>query len=174
MKIKMSGFTSIKSEAARLGISESLAREYQNARATWKKRVQWYSKKYGAVESLDIPSDIRQMHKTANIADFIESRIETIKSRTSHAASYIRNRQRNYIMNVASVAEEINGDVITPEFLDWLENAGSRELSDVINVIGTDVLEKYYPDSDGEDYSEIDAKNAIERARDTFISLARA
>lgn len=173
MKIKMSGFTSIKSEAARLGISESLAREYQNARTAWKKRVQWYSKKYGAVESLDIPSDIRQMHKTANITDFIESRIETIKSRTAHAASYIRNRQRNYIMNVASVAEEINGDVITPEFLDWLENAGSRELSDVINAMGTDVLERYYPDDDS-DLASIDAQNAIQRAHDTLIDIFRA
>ena len=173
MKIKMSGFTSLKSEAARLGISESLVREYQNARAAWKKRVQWYSKKYGAVESLDIPTDIRQMHKTANITDFIESRVETIKSRTAHAASYIRNRQRNYIMNVAQVAEEINGDVITPEFLDWLGSAGSRELSDVINAMGTDVLERYYPDDDT-DLASIDAQNAIERAHDTLINIFRA
>ena len=173
MKIKMSGFTSIKSEAARLGISESLAREYQAARTAWKKRVQWYSKKYGAVESLDIPSDIRQMRKTANITDFIESRIETIKSRTAHAASYIRNRQRNYIMNVASVAEEINGDVITPDFLDWLESAGSRELSNVINAMGTDVLERYYPDDDS-DLASIDAQNAIARAHDVLIDIFRA
>ena len=173
MKIKMSGFTSLKSEAERLGISESLAREYQNARTAWKKRVQWYSKKYGAVESLDIPTDIRQMRKTANITDFIESRIETIKSRTAHTASYIRNRQRNYIMNVASVAEEINGDVITPEFLDWLESAGSRELSDVINAMGTDVLERYYPDDDS-DLASIDAQNAIQRAHDTLIDIFRA
>ena len=172
MKIKMSGFTSLKSEAARLGISESLVREYQNARAAWKKRVQWYSKKYGAVESLDIPSDIRQMRKTANVADFIESRIETIKSRTAHAASYIRNRQRNYIMNVAQVAEEINGDVITPEFLDWLGSAGSHELSDVINAMGTDVLERYYPDDDS-DLASIDAQNAIERAHDVLIDIFR-
>ena len=173
MKIKMSGFTSIKSEAARLGISESLAREYQNARAAWKKRVQWYSKKYGAVESIDIPSDIRQLHKTANIADFIESRIETIKSRTAHAASYIRNRQREYIMNVASVAEEISGDVITPDFLDWLENAGSKELSDVINAIGTDVLLVYYGDDDT-DAGVVDAQNAIARVHDTLIDLMKA
>ena len=173
MKIKMSGFTSIKSEAARLGVSESLVHEYQNARAAWKKRVQWYSKKYGAVESLDIPSDIRQMRKTANVADFIESRIETIKSRTAHAASYIRNRQRNYIMNVASVAEEISGDVITPEFLDWLGSAGSRELSDVINAMGTDVLERYYPEDDS-DLASIDAQNAIQRAHDVLIDIFRA
>lgn len=173
MKIKMPGFTSIKSEAARLGISESLAREYQNARAAWKKRVQWYSKKYGAVESLDIPSDIRQMHKTANINDFIESRIETIKSRTASAAKYIRDRQRQYIMNVAQVAEEISGDVITPEFLDWLGSAGSRELSDVINAMGTDVLERYYPDDDS-DLASIDAQNAIQRAHDTLIDIFRA
>ena len=173
MKIKMSGFTSIKSEAARLGISESLAREYQQARAAWKKRVHWYSKKYGAVESLDIPSDIRQMHKTANITDFIESRIETIKSRTSHAAAYIRNRQREYIMSVANVAEEISGDVITPEFLDWLENAGSKELADVINAIGTDILQVYYGDDDT-DTASIDAQNAITRAHDKFIDLTRA
>ena len=173
MKIKMKGFTSIKSEAARLGISESLAREYQNARAAWKKRVQWYSKKYGAVESLDIPSDIRQMHKTANITDFIESRIATIKSRTASAAKYIRERQRQYIMNVAQVAEEINGDVITPEFLDWLGSAGSRELSDVINAMGTDVLERYYPDDDN-DLASIDAQNAIARAHDTLIDIFRA
>ena len=171
MKIKMSGFTSIKSEAARLGISESLARDYQNARAAWKKRVQWYSKKYGAVESIDIPSDIRQLHKTANIADFIEARIETIKSRTASAAKYIRERQRQYIMNVAQVAEEINGDVITPDFLDWLESAGSRELSDVINAIGTDVLERYYPDDDT-DLASIDAQNAIERSRDVLIKYS--
>ena len=171
MKIKMKAFTSIKSEAARLGISESLAREYQNARAAWKKRVQWYSKKYGAVESLDIPSDIRQMRKTANIADFIESRIETIKSRTASAAKYIRERQRQYIMNVAQVAEEINGDVITPDFLDWLESAGSRELSDVINAMGTDVLEIYYP-VDENDRSEADAQNAIERGRNVLIKYA--
>ena len=171
MKIKMSGFTSIKSEAARLGISESLARDYQNARAAWKKRVQWYSKKYGAVESLDIPSDIRQMHKTANITDFIESRIETIKSRTASAAKYIRERQRQYIINVAQVAEEIKGDVITPEFLEWVENAGSRELSDVINAIGTDVLERYYPDDDT-DLASIDAQNAIERSRDVLIKYS--
>lgn len=171
MKIKMSGFTSIKSEAARLGISESLAREYQNARAAWKKRVQWYSKKYGAVESLDIPSDIRQMHKTANINDFIESRIETIKSRTASAAKYIRERQRQYIINVAQVAEEISGDVITPEFLEWVENAGSRELSDVINAIGTDVLERYYPDDDT-DLASIDAQNAIERSRGVLIKYS--
>ena len=171
MKIKMKGFTSIKSEAARLGISESLARDYQNARAAWKKRVQWYSKKYGAVESLDIPSDIRQMHKTSNVADFIESRIETIKSRTASAAKYIRERQRQYIMNVARVAEEINGDVITPDFLDWLKNAGSRELSDVINAMGTDVLEIYYPDGE-DDRSEADAKNAIERGRSVLIKYS--
>lgn len=174
MKIKMNPFTSLKSEAKRLGVSEEIVRGYQKAREAWKKRVSWYSKKYGAVESMDIPSDIRRIAKTGNVEDFLRSRIETIKSRTANAASYIRNRQRNYIMNVASVAEEINGDVITPEFLEWLENAGSRELSDVINAIGTDVLEKYYPDSDGEDYSEIDAKNAIERARNTFIKLAGA
>ena len=171
MKIKMSGFTSIKSEAARLGISESLAREYQNARAAWKKRVQWYSKKYGAVESLDIPLDIRQLRKTANVADFIESRIETIKSRTASAAKYIRERQRQYIMNVAQVAEEINGDVITPDFLDWLKNAGSRELSDVINAMGTDVLEIYYPDEE-DDRSEADAQNAIERGRSVLIKYS--
>lgn len=171
MKIKMSGFTSLKSEAARLGISESLAREYQQARTAWKKRVQWYSKKYGAVESLDIPSDIRQMHKTANISDFIESRIETIKSRTSSAAKYIRERQRQYIMSVAQVAEEISGDVITPEFLDWLGSAGSRELSDVINAMGTDVLERYYPDDDS-DLASIDAQNAIERGRNVLIKYA--
>lgn len=171
MKIKMSGFTSIKSEADRLGISESLAREYQNARAAWKKRVQWYSKKYGAVESLDIPSDIRQLRKTANVADFIESRIETIKSRTASAAKYIRERQRQYIINVAQVAEEIKGDVITPEFLEWVENAGSRELSDVINAIGTDVLERYYPDDDT-DLASIDAQNAIERSRDVLIKYS--
>ena len=171
MKIKMNGFTSLKSEAARLGISESLAREYQNARAAWKKRVQWYSKKYGAVESLDIPSDIRQLRKTANVADFIESRIETIKSRTASAAKYIRNRQRQYIMNVAQVAEEISGDVITPEFLDWLGSAGSRELSDVINAMGTDVLERYYPDDDS-DLSSIDAQNAIERGRSVLIKYS--
>ena len=170
MKIKMTGFTSLKSEAERLGISESLAREYQKARAAWKKRVQWYSKKYGAVESLDIPSDIRQMHKTANVADFIESRIETIKSRTASAAKYIRERQRQYIMNVAQVAEEISGDVITPEFLDWLGSAGSRELSDVINAMGTDVLERYYPDDDS-DLASIDAQNAIARAHDTLINI---
>lgn len=173
MKIKMKGFTTIKSEAARLGISESLAREYQNARAAWKKRVQWYSKKYGAVESLDIPSDIRQLHKTGNIADFIESRIETIKSRTASAAKYIRGRQRQYVMNVAQVAEEISGDVITPEFLDWLGSAGSRELSDVINAMGTDVLERYYPDDDS-DLASIDAQNAIARAHDTLINIFRA
>lgn len=173
MKIKMSGFTSIKSEAARLGISESLAREYQQARAAWKKRVQWYSKKYGAVESVDIPTDIRQMRKTANIEDFLQSRVETIKSRTASAAKYIRNRQRQYIMNVAQVAEEISGDVITPEFLNWLGSAGSRELSDVINAIGTDVLERYYPDDDT-DLASIDAQNAIERAHDTLIDLMKA
>ena len=171
MKIKMKGFTSLKSEAARLGISESLAREYQNARAAWKKRVQWYSKKYGAVESLDIPSDIRQMHKTANTADFIESRIETIKSRTASAAKYIRERQRQYIINVANVAEEINGDVITQDFLDWVKKAGSRELSDVINAMGTDVLEIYYPDEES-DRSEADAQNAIERGRSVLIKYA--
>ena len=171
MKIKMPGFTSIKSEAARLGISESLARDYQNALAAWKKRVQWYSKKYGAVESLDIPSDIRQIHKTANITDFIESRIETIKSRTASAAKYIRERQRQYIMNVAQVAEEISGDVITPEFLDWLGSAGSRELSDVISAMGTDVLERYYPDDDT-DLASIDAQNAIERSRDVLIKYS--
>ena len=171
MKIKMSGFTSLKSESARLGISESLAREYQNARAAWKKRVQWYSKKYGSVESVDIPTDIRQMRKTANIEDFLQSRVETIKSRTASAAKYIRERQRTYIMNVASVAEEINGDVITPEFLDWLESAGSRELSDVINAMGTDVLEVYYPD-DENDRSEADAQNAIERGRAVLIKYA--
>ena len=168
MKIKMSGFTSLKSEAARLGISESLAREYQAVRTAWKKRVQWYSKKYGAVESVDIPTDIRQMRKTANIEDFLQSRVETIKSRTASAAKYIRERQRTYIMNVASVAEEINGDVITPEFLDWLESAGSREVSDVINAMGTDVLEMYYPD-DENDRSEADAQNAIERGRAVLI-----
>ena len=173
MKIKMSGFTSLKSEAARLGISESLAREYQNARAAWKKRVQWHSKKYGAVESIDIPSDIRQLDKTANIADFIESRVETIKSRTASAAKYIRERQRQYIINVAQVAEEIKGDVITPEFLEWVENAGSRELSDVINAIGTDVLLVYYGDDDT-DSGVVDAQNAIARARDKFIDLTRA
>ena len=173
MKIKMSGFTSLKSEAARLGISESLAREYQQARAAWKKRVQWYSKKYGAVESIDIPSDIRQLRKTANIADFIESRVETIKSRTASAAKYIRERQRQYIINVAQVAEEINGDVITPDFLEWVENAGSRELSDVINAIGTDVLLVYYGDDDT-DAGVVDAQNAIARARDKFIDLTRA
>lgn len=171
MKIKMSGFTSLKSEAARLGISESLVREYQHARDAWKKRVQWYSKKYGAVESLDIPSDIRQMHKTANIGDFIESRIETIKSRTASAAKYIRERQRQYIMNVAQVAEEISGDVITPEFLEWLGSAGSRELSDVINAMGTDVLERYYPEDDS-DLASIDAQNAIERGRNVLIKYA--
>ena len=171
MKIKMSGFTSIKSEAARLGISESLAREYQNARAAWKKRVQWYSKKYGAVESLDIPSDIRQLRKTANVADFIESRVETIKSRTASAARYIRERQRQYIINVANVAEEINGDVITQEFLNWVKNAGSRELSDVINEMGTDVLEVYYPDEEN-DRSEEDARNAIERGRSVLIKYS--
>ena len=173
MKIKMKGFSSIKSEATRLGISESLAREYQQARAAWKKRVQWYSKKYGAVESIDIPSDIRQLHKTANIADFIESRVETIKSRTASAAKYIRERQRQYIMNVAQVAEEISGDVITPEFLDWLGSAGSRELSDVINAIGTDVLLVYYGDDDT-DAGVVDAQNAIARARDTLIDIFRA
>lgn len=173
MKIKMSGFTSIKSEAARLGISESLAREYQNARAAWKKRVQWYSKKYGAVESLDIPLDIRKIHKTANITDFIESRVETIKNRTASAAKYIRERQRQYIINVANVAEEINGDIITPEFLDWIKKAGSRELSDVINAMGTDVLERYYPDDDS-DLASIDAQNAIARAHDTLINIFRA
>lgn len=173
MKIKMSGFTSLKSEAARLGISESLVREYQQARTAWKKRVQWYSKKYGAVESLDIPSDIRQLYKTANIEDFIQSRVETIKSRTASAAKYIRERQRQYIMNVAQVAEEISGDVITPEFLDWLGRAGSRELSDVINAMGTDVLERYYPDDDS-DLASIDAQNAIVRARDTIIDIFRA
>lgn len=173
MKIKMSGFTSIKSEAARLGISESLAREYQQARAAWKKRVRWYSKKYGAVESIDIPSDIRQLHKTSNITDFIESRVETIKSRTASAAKYIRERQRQYIINVAQVAEEINGDVITPDFLEWVENAGSRELSDVINAIGTDVLLVYYGDDDT-DAGVVDAQNAIARARDKFIDLTRA
>ena len=171
MKIKMSGFTSLKSEAARLGISESLVREYQAARTAWKKRVQWYSKKYGAVESLDIPSDIRKIHKTANIADFIESRIETIKSRTTHAASYIRERQRQYIINVANVAEEINGDVITLDFLEWVKKADSRELSDVINAMGTDVLEMYYPD-DENDRSEADAQNAIERGRAVLIKYA--
>ena len=171
MKIKMKGFTSLKSEAERLGISESSAREYQNARAAWKKRVQWYSKKYGAVESLDIPSDIRQLRKTANVADFVESRIETIKSRTASAAKYIRERQRQYITNVAQVAEEINGDVITPDFLDWLKNAGSRELSDVINAMGTDVLERYYPEDDS-DLASIDAQNAIERGRNVLIKYA--
>lgn len=173
MKIKMSGFTSLKSEAERLGISESLAREYQNARAAWKKRVQWYSKKYGAVESVDIPTDIRQMRKTANIEDFLQSRVETIKSRTASAAKYIRERQRQYIINVAQVAEEINGDVITPDFLEWVENAGSRELSDVINAIGTDVLLVYYGDDDT-DAGVVDAQNAIARARDKFIDLTRA
>lgn len=171
MKIKMNGFTSLKSEAARLGISESLAREYQNARTAWKKRVHWYSKKYGAVESLDIPSDIRQLHKTANITDFIESRVETIKSRTASAARYIRERQRQYIINVANVAEEINGDVITQDFLNWVKNAGSRELSDVINAMGTDVLEVYYPD-DENDRSEEDARNAIERGRSVLIKYS--
>ena len=171
MKIKMKGFTTIKSEAARLGISESLAREYQNARAAWKKRVQWYSKKYGAVESLDIPSDIRQLRKTANVADFIESRIETIKNRTASAARYIRERQRQYIINVANVAEEINGDVITQEFLEWVKSAGSRELSDVINAMGTDVLEVYYPDEEN-DRSEEDARNAIERGRSVLIKYS--
>ena len=171
MKIKMNGFSSIKSEAARLGISESLAREYQNARAAWKKRVQWYSKKYGAVESLDIPSDIRQLRKTANAADFIESRVETIKSRTASAARYIRERQRQYIINVANVAEEINGDVITPEFLDWVKKAGSRELSDVINAMGTDVLEVYYH-GDENDRAEEDARNAIERGRSVLIKYS--
>ena len=173
MKIKMSGFTTLKSEAARLGISESLAREYQNARATWKKRVQWYSKKYGSVESVDIPTDIRQMRKTANIEDFLQSRVETIKSRTASATKYIRERQRQYIINVAQVAEEINGDVITPDFLEWVENAGSRELSDVINAIGTDVLLVYYGDDDT-DAGVVDAQNAIARARDKFIDLTRA
>ena len=173
MKIKMSGFTSLKLEAARLGISESLAREYQNARAAWKKRVQWYSKKYGSVESVDIPTDIRQMRKTANIEDFLQSRVETIKSRTASAAKYIRERQRQYIMNVAQVAEEISGDVITPDFLEWVENAGSRELSDVINAIGTDVLLVYYGDDDT-DAGVVDAQNAISRARDKFIDLTRA
>ena len=173
MKIKMSGFTSLKSESARLGISESLAREYQNARAAWKKRVQWYSKKYGSVESVDIPTDIRQMRKTANIEDFLQSRVETIKSRTASAAKYIRERQRQYIINVAQVAEEINGDVITPDFLEWIENAGSRELSDVINAIGTDVLLVYYGDDDT-DAGVVDAQNAIARARDKFIDLTRA
>lgn len=173
MKIKMNPFTPLKSEAKRLGVSEEIVREYQKAREAWKKRVSWYSKKYGAVESIDIPSDIRRISKTGNVDDFLRSRIETIKSRTSHAASYIRNRQREYIMNVASVAEEISGDVITPEFLDWLENAGSKELADVVNAIGTDILQVYYGDDDT-DMANIDAQNAISRAHDTFIDLARA
>lgn len=171
MKIKMSPFSSLKSEAERLGVSESLARDYQNARTAWKKRVQWYSKKYGSVESIDIPSDIRQMRKTPNIDDFLKSRIETIKSRTASAAKYIRERQRTYILNVARVAEEINGDVITPEFLEWLENASSRELSNVVNAMGTDVLEVYYP-IDDDDRSDADAQNAIERGRSVIIKYA--
>lgn len=173
MKIKMNPFTSLKSESKRLGVSEEIVREYQKAREAWKKRVSWYSKKYGAVESMDIPSDIRRISKTGNVDDFLRSRIETIKSRTSHAASYIRNRQREYIMSVASVAEEISGDVITPEFLDWLENAGSKELADVINAIGTDILQVYYGDEDT-DTASIDAQNAITRAHDKFIDLTRA
>lgn len=173
MKIKMNPFTPLKSEAKRLGVSDEIVREYQKAREAWKKRVSWYSKKYGAVESMDIPSDIRRIAKTGNVEDFLRSRIETIKSRTSHAASYIRNRQREYIMNVASVAEEISGDVITPEFLDWLENAGSKELADVINAIGTDILQVYYGDEDT-DTASIDAQNAITRAHDKFIDLTRA
>lgn len=173
MKIKMNPFTSLKSEAKRLGVSEEIVRGYQKAREAWKKRVSWYSKKYGAVESMDIPSDIRRIAKTGNVEDFLRSRIETIKSRTSHAASYIRNRQREYIMSVASVAEEISGDVITPEFLDWLENAGSKELADVINAIGTDILQVYYGDEDT-DTASIDAQNAITRAHDKFIDLTRA
>lgn len=173
MKIKMNPFTSLKSEAKRLGVSEEIVREYQKAREAWKKRVSWYSKKYGAVESMDIPSDIRRIAKTGNVDDFLRSRIETIKSRTSHAASYIRNRQREYIMNVAGVAEEISGDVITPEFLDWLENAGSKELADVINAIGTDILQVYYGDEDT-DTASIDAQNAITRAHDKFMDLTRA
>lgn len=173
MKIKMNPFTSLKSEAKRLGVSDEIVREYQKAREAWKKRVSWYSKKYGAVESMDIPSDIRRISKTGNVDDFLRSRIETIKSRTSHAASYIRNRQREYIMSVASVAEEISGDVITPEFLDWIENAGSKELADVINAIGTDILQVYYGDDDT-DMANIDAQNAITRAHDKFIDLTRA
>lgn len=173
MKIKMNPFTSLKSEAKRLGVSEEIVRAYQKAREAWKKRVSWYSKKYGAVESMDIPTDIRRIAKTGNVDDFLRSRIETIKSRTSHAASYIRNRQREYIMSVASVAEEISGDVITPEFLDWLENAGSKELADVINAIGTDILQVYYGDDDAYTAS-IDAQNAITRAHDKFIDLTRA
>lgn len=173
MKIKMNPFTSLKSEAKRLGVSEEIVRGYQKAREAWKKRVSWYSKKYGAVESMDIPSDIRRISKTGNVEDFLRSRIETIKSRTSHAAPYIRNRQREYIMSVASAAEEISGDVITPEFLDWLENAGSKELSDVINAIGTDILQVYYGDEET-DTASIDAQNAITRAHDKFIDLTRA
>lgn len=168
MKIKMTPFSSLKSEAERLGASESLVREYQNARAAWKKRVRWYSKKYGAVESVDIPSDIRQMRKTADIDDFLRSRIETIKSRTASAAQYIRERQRTYILNVATIVEEINGDVITPDFLEWLENADSRELSNVINAMGTDILEIYYHEGD-DDISEADVQNAIERGRSAII-----
>ena len=54
-------------------------------------------------------------------------------------------------MNVAQVAEEINGDVI--------------------NAMGTDVLEVYYPD-DENDRSEADAQNAIERGRAVLIKYA--
>ena len=114
---------------------------------------------------------IRQMRKTTNIEGFLQSRVEMIKSRTASAAKYIRERQRQYIINVANVAEEINGDVITQEFLNWVKKAGSRELSDVINAMGTDVLEVYYPDEEN-DRSEEDAQNAIERGRSVLIKYS--
>lgn len=152
MKIKMSRFSSLADEAKRLGVPLELVKEYQQARKAWKDRVRWYAKKYGSIESGQIPPDIRNISKYKDdTADYLRSRIMTIKSRTKHAASFLRNQQRIYIENIFRVAEDNGADVITPEFIEWLDNAGSKELSDIINVIGTDVLEIYYPGKDSED-----------------------
>lgn len=143
--------------AKKQGISPEIASMYQMARRNWMNRLSSFNRRFGGnFKNLGTPEDIRSIRKLAgyDINEFLESKIIEIKSRSSVATKWIKEKQQQYMANVLTALEESSetrDNVEVEEFRKWLNEHGNetatmaKAISDISDDGG---LKAYY--SDGE------------------------
>lgn len=140
MKIPMKKRPTVKEWAKQFNVDIHVAEMYQRARRRWMNRLTAFARKYGGEKSTDIPADVRDLIpiRGGDFERFIESRAQTILSRSSVAFSYLKKRQNTYLSNIAQAlleSNEYSDDVDVQRFAKWINSASTTEKAKLIEAI---------------------------------------
>ena len=94
------------------------------------------------------------------LTDKLQNAFKKLSSRGKLSESDVKAAMKE--VRLALLEADVNYKVVK----DFIKKVTER-------AVGTDVLERYYPDDDS-DLASIDAQNAIARAHDTLINIFRA